>query len=134
MTLASEHALRNFLEDPVIDWSTWKDLTGVAAMEDSFETSLEGHRPLYCVYEIDGYEGSSKVYTENNGRLMFNESWHCSCYGLEGMWRPEEYIPDQLRRLMESTLEYTLKPTEEFAQYVYDIYDQNGIRKGKSIE
>lgn len=42
-------------------------------------------------YDIDGYEGSADVVYRHGDRVFWNHGSHCSCYGLEGQWDPEEY-------------------------------------------
>ncbi len=41
-------------------------------------------------YEYENYEGSAFVLYEKNGKLYEANGGHCSCYGLEGQWKPEE--------------------------------------------
>lgn len=45
---------------------------------------------LYARYESYGYEGSAFVLFERDGKLYEVNGSHCSCYGLEGQWEPEE--------------------------------------------
>ena len=46
---------------------------------------------LLAVYDMDGYEGSADVIYRNGDRYYWARGSHCSCYGLEGQWEPEEY-------------------------------------------
>ena len=43
-----------------------------------------------AIYSTGNYEGDSYVLAEKDGKLYENYASHCSCYGLEGMWEPEE--------------------------------------------
>jgi hypothetical protein len=54
---------------------------------------------LFASYEYGGCEGDSLVVFERDGKLYFNSGSHCSCYGLEGQWQPEEVIPEQLAKM-----------------------------------
>lgn len=45
---------------------------------------------LYASYETPSYEGYSVVLYERDGKLYEVNGSHCSCYGLEGQWKPEE--------------------------------------------
>lgn len=45
---------------------------------------------LLASYDIDGYEGDAFVLYEENGCLYEVSGSHCSCYGLEEQWLPEE--------------------------------------------
>jgi hypothetical protein len=41
-------------------------------------------------YGYGSYSGSSWVIYEHKGKLYEVNGGHCSCYGLEGQWDPEE--------------------------------------------
>lgn len=45
---------------------------------------------LYAQYGYGSYDGSARVLFERNGTLFRVDGSHCSCYGLEGQWEPEE--------------------------------------------
>lgn len=51
---------------------------------------LEGAEILFAEYEQGGYEGDSTVIYRKFGRLYETNGSHCSCYGLEDQWSPEE--------------------------------------------
>jgi hypothetical protein len=45
---------------------------------------------LYAEYETADYKGNAFVLFKQNGKLYEVSGSHCSCYGLEGQWKPEE--------------------------------------------
>ena len=45
---------------------------------------------IYSNYRMDGYEGSALILYERDEVLWEVHGDHCSCYGLEGQWDPEE--------------------------------------------
>jgi len=47
---------------------------------------------LYASYTYEDYSGSSEVYFYDKRDGLFYEvhGGHCSCYGLEDQWEPEE--------------------------------------------
>ena len=45
---------------------------------------------LYASYEHGGYEGWAFVLFQRGGKLFEVHGSHCSCFGLEGQWKPEE--------------------------------------------
>jgi hypothetical protein len=47
-------------------------------------------------YEVAGYEGNAWVLYEKSGTLYEVNAQHCSCFGLEGQWEPEETSLAQL--------------------------------------
>lgn len=54
---------------------------------------------LFASYEQGGYEGDSLVLFQRDGKFYYNSASHCSCYGLEGQWSPDEVIPAQLVKM-----------------------------------
>lgn len=51
---------------------------------------LEGCQILFACYKTGNYEGSALVIYEKDGKLYEVHGSHCSCYGLENQWEPEE--------------------------------------------
>lgn len=51
---------------------------------------LEGVEILYAFYNGDPWEGMAHVIFRKNDKLYEVNGSHCSCYGLEGQWKPEE--------------------------------------------
>lgn len=45
---------------------------------------------IFAAYGGDSYEGLAIVVYERDGQLYKVNASHCSCYGLEGQWKPEE--------------------------------------------
>ncbi len=45
---------------------------------------------LFASYGGGPYEGDAHVIYEKDGKLYEAHGSHCSCYGLEGQWSPEE--------------------------------------------
>ncbi len=45
---------------------------------------------LFAEYETPDYEGYASVVFLRNNKLYLVCGSHCSCYGLEGQWEPEE--------------------------------------------
>lgn len=67
-------------------------------------TSLKGVNLLFSYYCYENYEGDAFVLFEKEGKLYEVNGSHCSCYGLERQWSPEEVMPEELEhRLLEGT-------------------------------
>jgi hypothetical protein len=49
-------------------------------------------------YGYGDYDGSAFVLFERDGKLYEVNGGHCSCYGLEGQWDPEEVTMSELER------------------------------------
>lgn len=56
---------------------------------------------LFASYEQGDYEGSAFVLFSQNGKLYEVNGSHCSCYGLEGQWSPEETSVEEILYRME---------------------------------
>lgn len=52
--------------------------------------ALKGATILFASYLYEYYDGSAFVLFEWDGKLYEVNGSHCSCYGLEGQWEPEE--------------------------------------------
>ena len=51
---------------------------------------LNGATIIFASYLYECYKGSAFVLFERDGKLYEVNGSHCSCYGLEGQWEPEE--------------------------------------------
>ena len=55
------------------------------------EEQSEGVEILYAWYDTSyDYEGYATVIFRKDGKIYEVNGSHCSCYGLEGQWEPEE--------------------------------------------
>lgn len=45
---------------------------------------------LFASYGYENYSGEAWILFEKDGKLYEVNGSHCSCYGLEGQWKPEE--------------------------------------------
>ena len=54
---------------------------------------------IYASYDCEGYEGSADVVFVNNGKFFTVSGSHCSCYGLEDQWEPEEMPVAALQKI-----------------------------------
>lgn len=53
---------------------------------------------LFASYAPGFYCGGAVVLFGRDGKLFMVEASHCSCYGLEGQWDPNEVVPEQVLR------------------------------------
>lgn len=96
--------------DPLVSGiflNNWSDLE---AMKDDFwpgydgqklTSELDGATVLLASYGTPSYEGYAFVLFERDGKLYEVNGSHCSCYGLEGQWEPEETTIEALRHRMD---------------------------------
>ena len=60
--------------------------------------ALDGAEVLYAQYEYGNYSGEAYVLFERNGSLYEVFAAHCSCYGLEDQWDPEQVTAEFILR------------------------------------
>ena len=81
-------------------FNNWAGPDGLSLMCRDFEINpeeLEGAVVLLASYGTGSYEGDAFVLFERGGVLWEVNGSHCSCYGLEGQWQPEETSAEALR-------------------------------------
>jgi len=75
-----------------------------AKMKEAIET-WKPISILFASYSYQDYSGDAFVLFERDGKLYEVNGGHCSCYGLEGQFAPEETDIDVLKhRLVEGKL------------------------------
>ncbi len=69
------------------------DLHSLGDLLSNFDLAVndvEGCHILLAHYSYEDYSGSAFVLFIKDGVLYEVHGSHCSCYGLEGQWEPEE--------------------------------------------
>ncbi len=62
----------------------------------------QGIEVLLASYSYENYSGDAFVLFRKGGKLYEVNGGHCSCYGLEGQWSPEETAVDALMHRLEA--------------------------------
>lgn len=89
------------------DWAV-KDYVGrigLESMKDDFritDEQLKGAKILLASYGTGGYEGSAFVLFRRGGKLFEVNGSHCSCYGLEDQWDPQETTKAELMHRLDN--------------------------------
>ncbi|MGG0667812.1 hypothetical protein ABE073_04700 [Lederbergia citrisecunda] len=79
-------------------WS-WDDEEESKFVEENNSCNI-----IFASYGNANYSGGAWVLFEKDGELHEVDGSHCSCYGLEGQWEPEEVSLDELEhRLLNGT-------------------------------
>lgn len=81
-------------------FNSWADVQAAYEMNEP-----EPDEVLMAMYEQPPYEGYSYVLYRNGCHYFLVYGGHCSCYGLEGQWEPEEYDLPTLIRAVEKANE-----------------------------
>lgn len=68
---------------------------GAEDVAGNFETTLPDRiEILVAAYSYGNYSGDAFVLYRLDGELFEVNGSHCSCYGLEGQWKPEKTTPE----------------------------------------
>lgn len=76
------------------------DAEDVFCQFDVPQGQQEGVEVIYANYENEMYDGSATVFFFDRNTEKYYEAYgsHCSCYGLEGQWEPEEICFPELEK------------------------------------
>lgn len=89
---------------------------------------------IYAEYDTPSYEGYANVIYRNGDRYYWVYGSHCSCYGLEGQWDPEEYdgrsLIEALRRGNHWRLDDRGRDVQEYIIGAIVAYDANVLAEG----
>ena len=56
---------------------------------------------LFTNYSCENCEGKAWILLEKEGKLFEVNAEHCSCYGVEGQWEPEQVSLEELKHRLE---------------------------------
>lgn len=76
----------------------WKDVE-IEGVKSDFcidDSKLSGAEIILASYTYEDYNGSAFVLFRKDGKLFEVNGGHCSCYGLEDQWDPEETTAEAL--------------------------------------
>ena len=88
-----DHAEYNAKESPYPNVQAW--LKRKEEMNKAIKR-YDGINILFASYGYANYSGDAWVLFEQDGKLFEVNGDHCSCYGLEGQWNPEEVLLEEL--------------------------------------
>lgn len=72
-------------------FNQWQDIQERFEMNEPVPDEV-----LYANYSQECYEGWADVIYRRGDMFYWARGSHCSCYGLEGQWDPEEYSAELL--------------------------------------
>ena len=79
---------------------------------------------LIANYGLGIYEGDAFVLYEQDNKLFEVNGSHCTCYGLEGQWEPEETSIEALRLIIKEGTKYQVSGIKEELTKVLDEYEK----------
>lgn len=71
------------------DWES-DGIEGLKSDFDMQDADLQCVEILFASYSYENYSGDAFVLFRKDGKFYEVNGSHCSCYGLEGQWEPEE--------------------------------------------
>jgi hypothetical protein len=102
-------------------WSAYREDDAIPVEE---KPEFKDAEILLASYGTPSYEGYAFVLFRREGKLYEVNGSHCSCYGLEGQWDPEETTVEALRhRVNEGTLGKGDYDENPFAQELLAVLD-----------
>lgn len=78
----------------------WADVQRTFHMEEPKPEEI-----LLANYSRDGCDGRAQVLYRNGSAYFYVSGSHCSCFGLEDQWEPEEYTLETLIGALERSIE-----------------------------
>ncbi len=85
---------------------------------------------LFASYEYEDYSGNAWVLFEQEQKLYEVNGSHCSCYGLEGQWEPEDVSLKELEhRLINGTFGGDGWSGNEFKQELCEFLGVEYVKK-----
>lgn len=83
----------------------WSNYSENEQTKPSERPEFQGIEVLLASYTYESYEGDAFVLFRKDGNLYEVNGGHCSCYGLENQWKPEETTIEALEhRLQKGSL------------------------------
>jgi hypothetical protein len=79
-------------------WSAYREADAIPVQE---KPEYQGVEIMLAYYSYENYSGDAFVLFRRDGKLYEVNGGHCSCYGLEGQWEPEETTAEALRHRIE---------------------------------
>ena len=89
------------------------------------EDALDGCNILFAAYRYEDYSGSALVIYSKDGKLYEVNGSHCSCYGLEDQWQPEETSIEALK--MRDYSEYSTDLQKGLERFLVDMIAEEAI-------
>lgn len=99
MTTTQTDAMTSDAPSPYKD--EWEGGDWSSVQNDFKMTEAKPDEVILAAYGRDGYDGYANVLYRNGNAYFYASGSHCSCYGLEEQWSPEEYTLETLVAALE---------------------------------
>lgn len=117
------------------DWAShshYSGKVGKALICTNFEipeSSLDDATLLYASYTQEDYSGNALVVFERDGKPFLVSGGHCSCYGLEGQWEPEETNTEVLQKMLDGGGSYYSLGASDYEEEYHMEDNREQMRK-----
>lgn len=100
----------------------WQDLR----KKFEIDTNVAEPEFVYAIYNQPAYEGHAEIVFFQHGKWLHVQASHCSCHGLEGQWKPDEFNAlDHLRARQVGKTILSMSDVEgEFPEATQDQFDR----------
>lgn len=85
------------------DWCDEQDLLSEFQID---KAEIKEYKVIIAYYSYEDYSGTAFVLLKKGHKYYEVHGSHCSCYGLEGQWEPEETARLALKRRVEQGEHY----------------------------
>lgn len=117
--------------NPYQDVSNFIGFNSYQDIEDQYDSPgcLKDAQVLFAYYSYEDYSGSSLVIFSKDGKLYEVNGSHCSCYGLEGQWNPEETTFDFIEMRFIENSSYVFRDNPEPLEILKNVIMTNAIHE-----
>lgn len=84
------------------NWSNFNEMVADFSEYDDAYFPMDGIEIILASYGTENYAGDAFVLFRKDGKLYEVNGSHCSCYGLEGQWKPEETTVESLQHRLDA--------------------------------
>ena len=99
----------------------WRNSGETGLLADFEIENLGGYEVVLASYTYEDYSGEAYVLLKKGGKLYEVHGGHCSCYGLEGQFSPEEVDIHSIRHRVEKG---TWGEEGKIKEYVLEALDE----------
>ena len=103
----------------------WEDESGLLSDFNIQKEDIEGCNFIVADYAMGDYEGSAYVLFQKDDKLYEVTAGHCSCYGLEGQWEPQETSVEALKHILENGSYFGCYGDENLAEIIREFVKGN---------
>jgi len=102
------------------NFTCWNDVVDNFGIRDQ---NIDDVVVLFAAYDYECYDGFATVIYVQNGKFYFVHGSHCSCYGLEDQWDPDEMPLEALLHMADKGLGVLNNYNKEFKDNLRIVHE-----------